>query len=130
MASHAASFTTHNLHGPDLYRTPHGTVLQCACCDRLEVQFGRFSVRMGVDAFDDLCRTVARAREEMQDPDRADRDAWELSGGSKTIRLSREDIRHLYTLLAGAEAMRVLRESLHAVAEGRMQQDRMPDPTS
>jgi hypothetical protein len=44
--------------------------------------------------------------------------------------LSREDIRHLYTLLAGAEAMRVLRESLHAVAEGRMQQDRMPDPTS
>ena len=115
--STSSRLTAHNLHGPDLYRTRHGSVLQCACCDRMEVQFGDFSLRMDVEQFDVLCRTVAGALESMQEKEA---DTWQFTAGDLSKHLSRAELRHLYHLLAGAESMRVLRESLHAVADGRL----------
>lgn len=117
MSTSSSRFTAHNLHGPDLYRTPHGSVLQCDCCDRIEVQFGDVSLRMDVEQFDVLCRTVAGAQEEMKEKEA---DTWQFTTGDFSVRLDRAELRRLYHLLAGAESMRILRESLHAVADGRL----------
>jgi len=123
MSTHRTRFTTHNLHGPDLYRTRRGSVLQCACCDRIEVHFGDFSLRMDVEQFDALCRTVAGAWESMQEEDAT---TWRFTAGDVSMSLSRADVRQLYILLAGAESMRVLRESLHAIDEGRVRDSVAP----
>jgi hypothetical protein len=83
----------------------------------MEVQFGDFSLRMDVEQFDVLCRTVAGAQEEMEEKEA---DTWQFTAGDLSVRLDRTELRRLYHLLAGAESMRVLRESLHAVADGRL----------
>jgi hypothetical protein len=72
---------------------------------------------MDVEQFDVLCRTVAGAQEEVEDEEA---DTWQFTAGELSVRLDRTELRRLYHLLAGAESMRVLRESLHAVADGRL----------
>ena len=89
----------------------------------MEVQFGDFSLRMDVEQFDVLCRTVAGALESMQEKEA---DTWQFTAGDLSMHLDRAELRHLYHLLAGAESMRVLRESLRAVADGRLRDRVVP----
>jgi len=110
----------HNVHAPNLFETPDGSIVHCACCGRIQIAFRGLTLLITVDEFDTLCRTVAGAWEEIDDRD--DAHAWRLSAetdtGDVSVTLQIDELQALRELLNGAYAMMVLRDSLRAVAAG------------
>ncbi len=116
----AADRHAHNAHAPNLFDTRDGSVLHCACCDRIQITFRGLMLLITVEEFDVLCRTVAKAWEEIND--REDAPTWRLSAdtdaGGVSVTLHLDELRALRELLNGAYAMMTLRDSLRAVAAG------------
>ena len=110
----------HNLHAPNLFDTSDGVVIHCECCGRVQVTFRGLSLLISVREFDVLCRTVAKAWEDLDE--QADARTWRLSAdtdaGDVSVTLHVDELRALRYLLNGAYAMMTLREGLNAVAEG------------
>ena len=115
----------HNLHAPNLFDTSDGVVLYCDCCGRIQITFRGLSLLISVREFDVLCRTIAKAWEDLDDEDLGDKSSartWRLSAdtdaGNISVTLRLDELRALRHLLNGAYAMMTLREGLNAVAEG------------
>jgi len=114
----------HNLHAPKLFETADGSVVHCACCGRLEIEFRDCTLRLSPDEFDVLTRTVAQADEDIRADPRADArtQTWRLSAetgdGDVSVVLQADELRALDRLLKGAYAMMTLRDSLNAIAQG------------
>jgi hypothetical protein len=111
----------HNLHGPDqLFSTRYGHVLQCDCCDRIQVTFREHTLLVDAAELEVLVDTIKHAWEEVRDADEQDR--WELQTGTDagpiSITLSEPSLRTLHALLQGAWSMYMLRERVGAVASG------------
>lgn len=107
----------HNLHAPYLFKTANGRILHCACCGRVQVEFGDALFLMTTDTFGDLCDTV---RETLEDAPPSG--TWQLrvdgDAARHTVSLNRNQLRALDALLDGAYAMYVLRKQVRAVARG------------
>lgn len=110
----------HNLHAPNLFDTPDGAVVHCDCCGRIQVTFRGLSLLISVRQFDVLCRTVAKAWEDIEEDDGTR--TWRLSAdtdaGDVSVTLRFNELRALRHLLNGAYAMMTLRDTLGAVASG------------
>jgi len=111
----------HNLHGPDrLFATRYGHVLQCACCDRIQITFREHTLLVDADELEVLVDTIKHAWEEVRNAEGKDR--WELQAGTDagpvSITLSEPSLRTLHALLQGAWSMYALRERVGAVASG------------
>jgi hypothetical protein len=110
----------HNVHAPSLFDTRDGSIVHCACCGRIQIDFRGLTLLTTVDEFDTLCRTVAGAWEAVQEQD--DARAWRLSAetdtGNVSVTLQLGELQALRRLLNGAYAMMTLRDSLTAVANG------------
>jgi len=111
----------HNLHGPDrLFSTRYGHVLQCACCDRIQITFREHTLLVNEDELEVLTDTIKHAWEEVRDAN--GRDRWELQAGTDagpvSITLTEPSLRTLHALLQGAWSMYTLRERVDAVASG------------
>ena len=52
---------THNAHDPYLFETPHGSVLHCACCGRVQIVFDGLTLLVQRLCFEELRREVAQA---------------------------------------------------------------------
>jgi hypothetical protein len=115
-----ASHLAHNAHAPNLFETRDGSILHCACCDRLQITFRGLTLLISTDRFDALRRKLATAWDEIRRRD--DACAWRLSAetdaGPITVTLDRTEVRRLQDLLDGASTMRTLRDSLAAVGAG------------
>jgi hypothetical protein len=112
----------HNLHGPDrLFETRYGHVLQCECCDRIQIAFRDHTLLVDEDEFEVLVRTITQAHREVQDEEGPDR--WRLQAGtdagSVSLVLPEPALRSLHALLQGAWGMYVLQARVQAVASGR-----------
>jgi hypothetical protein len=111
----------HNLHGPDrLFSTRYGYVLQCACCDRIQITFREHTLLVDEDELEVLTNTIKHAWEEVRGVE--DRDRWDLQAGTDagpvSITLTEPSLRTLHALLQGAWSMYTLRERVDAVASG------------
>ncbi|WP_263834839.1 hypothetical protein [Salinibacter sp.] len=111
----------HNLHGPDrLFETRYGDVLQCACCDRIQITFREHTLLVDADELEVLTDTIKHAWQNVQDTDGPDQ--WQLQAGTDagpvSITLSEPALRTLHALLQGAWSMYTLRERVGAVASG------------
>lgn len=110
----------HNVHAPNLFDTSDGAVLHCDCCGRIQITFRGLSLLISVREFDVLCRTVAKAWEDLDEVD--DPSTWRLSAdtdaGDVSVTLHIDELRALRRLLNGAYAMMTLRDTLGAVANG------------
>jgi hypothetical protein len=110
----------HNAHAPNLFETPDGSVLHCACCGRLQIAFRGLTLLITRDRFGTLRGTVAEAWEAMQE--HASARAWRLSAttdaGDLSVTLRPDELRGLQRLLSGAAAMLTLQDRLADVANG------------
>ncbi|MFP4228456.1 MAG: hypothetical protein ACLFTE_06470, partial [Salinivenus sp.] len=111
----------HNLHGPDrLFDTRYGHVLQCACCDRIQITFREHTLLVDEDELEVLTDTIKHAWEQVRDTE--DQDRWTLQAstdaGPVAITLPEPSLRTLNTLLRGAWSMYSLRKRVAAVASG------------
>ena len=111
----------HNLHGPDrLFSTRYGHVLQCDCCDRIQVTFREHTLLLDEEELEVLTDTIKHAWEEVRETKGQNR--WELQAGTDagpvSITLSEPSLRTLHALLQGAWSMYTLRERVGAVASG------------
>jgi hypothetical protein len=111
----------HNLHGPDrLFTTRYGHVLQCECCDRIQITFRDHTLLVDENELEVLTDTIKHAWRTVRDADGPDQ--WELQAGTDAgpvaITLTKPSIRTLHALLQGAWSMYTLRERVDAVAEG------------
>lgn len=111
----------HNLHGPDrLFKTRYGDVLQCTCCDRIQISFRKHTLLVDEDELEVLTDTIKHAWDEVRDAETVDR--WKLQAGTDagpvSITLSEPSLRALHALLQGAWSMYTLRERVDAVASG------------
>jgi hypothetical protein len=109
----------HNLHGPEqLFSTRYGHVLQCACCDRIQIAFREHTLLVDEDELEVLTETIKHAWRTVQDSNGPDQ--WELQAGTDAgpvaITLTEPSLRTLHTLLQGAWSMYTLQERLSAVA--------------
>lgn len=108
-----------SLHDPHLYDSRDGRVLRCACCGRIQIEFRGLTLLIDTEEFETLLGTLAEVLDEIDDESS---DSWRLAAptdaGEVTIRLSVDQLRALYDLLAGAQAMRLLEERVGAVAMG------------
>ena len=108
-----------SVHEPNLYETRGGHVFRCACCGRIQIEFCGLTLLIDTEEFEALLGTLAEVLDEI-DADASD--SWRLAAptdaGEVSIRLSVDQLRALYDLLAGAQAMRTLEERLGAVAPG------------
>lgn len=108
------------MHAPNLFDTPDGAVVHCDCCGRIQVTFRGLSLLISVRQFDVLCRTVAKAWDDIEEDDGTR--TWRLSAdtdaGDVSVTLRFNELRALRHLLNGAYAMMTLRDTLDAVANG------------
>ena len=115
-----AAHLDHNAHAPNLFGTRDGSIMHCACCDHIQIVLRDLTLLLTVEEFDVLCRTVAKAWEEIDDGE--DAPTWRLSAdtdtGDVSVTLCLDALRALRRLLNGAYAMMTLRDSLKAVAAG------------
>jgi len=109
-----------SLHEPYLYETRHGRVLRCDCCGRVQIEFRRHTLLIDAEEFATLLASVVDVIEQMEEDEA---DTWRLSAptdaGDVTVVLGQSELRALYDLLAGAQAMRTLGRRLRAVEQGR-----------
>ncbi|MFB6249431.1 MAG: hypothetical protein ABEL97_12755 [Salinibacter sp.] len=109
-----------NLHDPHLYNTRRGRVLRCACCGRIQIEFCGLTLLVDADEFETLLGTVAGILDDIEDGAEG---GWRLAAptdaGEVSASLDADELRALYELLAGAQAMRALDDRLTAVAAGR-----------
>ncbi len=109
-----------SLHEPHLYDTRNGHVFRCACCGRIQIEFRGLTLLIDTDEFETLLGTLAEVLDEI-DGDTSD--AWRLStptdAGEVSVQLTRDQLRALYELLAGAQTMYTLEERIGAVATGQ-----------
>ena len=110
----------HNLHGPDrLFTTRYGHVLQCACCDRIQITFRDHTLLVDADELDVLTETINHAWRQVRDVEGPDQ--WTLQAGTDagpvSIPLSESSLRTLNALLQGAWSMYTLQTRVDAVAE-------------
>lgn len=111
----------HSLHGPDrLFTTRYGHVLQCNCCDRIQITFREHTLLVDEDELEVLTETIKHAWWQVQDVEGPDQ--WTLQAGTDagpvTITLSEPSLRTLHALLQGAWSMYMLRDRVEAVASG------------
>jgi len=111
----------HNLHGPDrLFETRYGHVLQCACCDRIQITFREHTLLVDEEELEVLTETIKHAWRQVRDA--TDQDQWSLQAstdaGPVAITLPEPSLRTLHALLQGAWSMYLLRERVGAVASG------------
>ena len=111
----------HNLHGPDrLFATRYGHVLQCTCCDRIQITFREHTLLVDEEELEVLTETIKHAWRRVREDEGPER--WELQAGTDagpvSITLSEPSLRTLHTLLQGAWSMYTLRERVQAVASG------------
>lgn len=111
----------HNLHGPDrLFDTRYGYVLQCECCDRIQITFREHTLLVDEEELEVLTETIKHAWRHVRRAEGPDR--WELQSGTDagpvSITLSEPSLRTLHALLQGAWSMYTLRERVSAVAAG------------
>ncbi len=111
----------HNLHGPGrLFKTRYGHVLQCTCCDRIQITFREHTLLVDADELEVLTDTIKHAWQNVQDTDGPDQ--WQLQAGTDagpvSITLAEPSLRTLHALLQGAWSMYTLRERVDAVASG------------
>jgi hypothetical protein len=126
----------HNLHGPDrLFETRYGDVLQCACCDRIQITFREHTLLVDEEELEVLTDTIKHAWETVRNTEGQDR--WELQAGTDagpiSITLSEPALRTLHVLLQGAWSMYSLRERMRAVggtADDRRARDVLRDHVS
>jgi hypothetical protein len=108
-----------SLHEPYLFDTRDGRVLRCACCGRIQIEFRGLSLLIDTDKFETLLRTLDRILEKVEGDESG---SWRLSAptdaGEVSVRLTLDQLRALYKLLDGAQAMRKLEADLGAVAVG------------
>lgn len=109
----------HNLHGPNrLFATRYGYVLQCDCCDRLQITFREHTLLVDEEELEVLVDTINHAWEEVHTAE--GQDQWTLQAGTDagpvSITLSEPSLRTLHALLQGAWSMYTLRERVNAVA--------------
>ena len=112
----------HNLHGPDrLFETRFGHILQCKCCNRVQITFRDHVLLVDEDELELLVQTIHRAWTQLQQSE--DESGWRLQagtdGGPISIVLSQPSLRALHKLLQGAWDMYVLQERVQAVASGQ-----------
>lgn len=110
----------YNLHGPNnLYSTRYGYVLQCTCCDRVQITFRDHTLLVDEAELEVLVDTVKHARKKVKED--ADQDHWKLRAGTDAgavaITLAEPALQALSGLLEGAWSMYVLQERLGAIKE-------------
>jgi hypothetical protein len=89
-----------------LFQTARGTVLRCACCDRLEVQFGNIALAEDPTIFKRFCE-VALALD-LQSPAQPASDrpvVLPVDGDKLNFRFTRDEAAELQELVRGAVAM-------------------------
>ena len=98
---------SHAFNDPSvLFRTKRGTVFRCACCNRLEVQFGNIALAEDPPIFRRFCDVV-----EALDLGAAGRPDCErpvilpLDGDKLNFRFTRDEAAELKELVRGARAM-------------------------
>lgn len=117
---HRPSPLTSSLHEPNLYDTHDGHVFRCACCGRIQIEFRGLTLLIDAEEFETLLGTLVEVLDEIEGDES---DSWRLSAptdaGEVSVRLTVDQLRPLYELLAGAQAMRMLEERIGAVAVGK-----------
>ncbi len=113
----------YNLHGPDtLYSTRYGHILQCTCCNRVQITFRDHTLLVDEDELKVLVQTVKHARRKVKENE--EQDHWTLhagtDAGSVAIKLPEPSLHALSGLLEGAWSMYVLQERVRAVANDGM----------
>jgi hypothetical protein len=111
----------HNVHGPDrLFETRYGHVLQCECCQRLQITFRDHTLLIEEDELELLTETVKHALRQVRDAGGPDQ--WEFQAdtdaGPVSVTLTEPSLRTLHALLQGAWSMYVMDERIGAVATG------------
>lgn len=110
----------HNLHSPNLFETRYGHVLQCTCCDRIQVTFRQHTLLIDEEEFEVLTRTLRRTWRQVQDAE--GQNQWRLQAGTDagdvSLLLPEPSLRALHELLEGAWAMYELQKQLQALASG------------
>jgi len=111
----------HNLHGPErLFETRYGHVLQCDCCQRLQITFRDYTLLVEEDELEVLTETVKHAWRQVQEAGGPEQ--WQFQAdtdaGPVSVTLTEPSLRTLHTLLQGAWSMYVLNERMDAVASG------------
>ncbi|WP_022836828.1 DUF6686 family protein [Salisaeta longa] len=111
-------------HAPDdtsvLFQTEHGTVLRCACCNRIEVVFGNIALAEEPPLFARFHRLVAGLDLDAlcaDHPDVSHPVVLSADGDKLAFRFTCDEARALRELLDGAAAMLelegLLQETLH-----------------
>lgn len=102
---------------PYLYRTPHGSVLRCTRCGRLDLHFRQASFRLDDAAFFRLVRAIRRLAAQAEQHHSPIRYQFNVEDGPKrqSTVLSPEDLPVLRDLLAGAAAIIELEQLLGEV---------------
>lgn len=117
---HRPSTLDCSLHDPHLYDTRNGSVLRCACCGRIQIEFRGLTLLIDAEEFETLLGTVVEVLDELEGGEDG---GWRLAAptdaGEVSATLDANELRALYELLAGAQAMRTLGDRLTAVVEDR-----------
>jgi hypothetical protein len=110
----------YNLHSPQLFRTRHGAILRCECCDRIQITFRDHVLLVDEDEFELLRQTVQQALAQLREAE--EQEQWRLQAradnGPVGVVLTEPSLAALHALLQGAWAMYVLDERLAAAASG------------
>lgn len=109
---------THNAHAPHLFETPRGSVLHCACCGRVQVQFADVTLLMDADYLRALERKLGEATAQL---DAAPTRQWfrlsiNADAGARAVPLRAGEALELRRLASGARAMLQLKERLDGQA--------------
>ncbi len=110
----------HNAHGPHLFETRFGSVLQCTCCGRIQITFRSHTLLVDEEEFEELAHTLHRAWTQVRGAE--GQNTWRLQAssdaGDVSILLPHSSLKALHGLLQGARAMYRLRNRVEAVASG------------
>lgn len=98
---------SHAFDDPSLiFQTEHGAVLRCACCDRLEVQFGNIALAEEPSVFHHFCDVVqAMDLCTPAQPASARPVILPVDGDKLNFRFTRAEAAELKELVRGAQAM-------------------------
>lgn len=112
---------SHAFNDPSvLFQTEHGTVFRCACCDRLEVQFGNIALAEEPDIFQRFCEVALSLN--LRDPAQPSSSRpviLPVDGKALNFRFTREEAAELQELVRGAQAMLALEDVLEDTLGGR-----------